>query len=150
MVSLKSNRRQRRCPSLLGIRFIYVTLVLFVATSCIPLLAWGQVPVAPQAPVPGPDSRQQQRPPGQQKPPPGKEYVFRPELTNPEFGECLQLEKNWKTLWGNYTQIYEQTRWMHPSSPQYAQTTYYLQQLKMQLDAVWNTFSTKCIHFPRR
>lgn len=149
VLSLKCRCRQDRCLGLSRIRFTYVALLLVLATSCIPQLAWSQAPSAPQAPVPDPDTRLQQKPPGRQRLAQGQEYVFRPELTNPEYGECLQLEKNWKSLWTNYAQVYEQTRWMPPNSPQYVQTTYYLQQLKMQLDAAWNTFS-KCIHFPRR
>lgn len=131
------------------LRLIDVTFILVVALMCAPNLTWGQVPTAPQAPVPGPAPSQ--RPSvRQQQPSRPPEYAFRPDLTNPEFGECLQLEKNWKALWGNYTQMYEQTRWMQPNSPQYVQTTYYLQQLKMQLDDAWNAFSSRCIYFPRR
>lgn len=78
------------------------------------------------------------------------EYAFRPDLSNPEYGECLQLEKQWKALWANYTQYYNQARMMYPGNPQYAQITYYLQNLKPQLDAAWNAFSGKCVYFPKR
>jgi hypothetical protein len=149
MVSIYHDHCHGRCFGLLGLKLLHIAFVLVVVSVCIPKLTWGQVPSTPQAPVPG--LERAQRPSiVQQKPHQSQEYAFRPDLTNPEFGECLQLEKNWKVLWGRYTQMYEQTRWMHPSNSQYIQTTYYLQQLKMQLDAAWNTFSSRCIYFPTR
>jgi len=78
------------------------------------------------------------------------EYAFRPNLTNPEYGECLQLEKGWQGLWQRYAQFYQSLQGMSPSDPQYSQTVYFMQQLKNQLDAAWNDFSSKCIYFPRR
>lgn len=98
----------------------------------------------PRRPQPGPEAQPQ--PQGQQP----TEYAFRPDLTNPEFGECLQLEKNWKNLYNKYYQIYSYARTMNPEDPQYAQTAYYVQHLKSQLDMAWNTFSSKCVYFPRR
>lgn len=78
------------------------------------------------------------------------EYAFRPDLTNPEYGECLQLERNWKNLYHKYYQMYSYVRTMSPGDPQYAQTAYYVQHLKSQLDMAWNSFSSKCVYFPRR
>jgi len=133
-----------------------------------PAAIYAQAPYPPQAPVAPPmpgaqqqyapqrqPQRQPQQPPRrQQTQPPAQdqrnEYAYRPDLTNPEFGECLNLEKNWQGLWQRYAEMYEGARWMNPQDPQYAQTAWYLQHLKGQLDAAWYTFSSKCIYFPQR
>jgi len=80
------------------------------------------------------------------------EYAFRPDLTNPEYGECLRLEKNWQALWQRYAQAYQQFMMMRPNDPQYRQMAAYAQGIKQQLDAAWNAFSGKCVYFspPRR
>jgi hypothetical protein len=119
-----------------------------------------QAPVVPgqpgyaQQPVPQPQMQMQQPYPTQQPgaQPQGEalEYAFRPDLTNPEFGMCLQLEKNWKGLWERYYQLYHQARMMNPNDPQYAQLAYYLNVLKSQLDTAWYEFSSRCVYFPRR
>jgi hypothetical protein len=100
-------------------------------------------PPYPSAPYQGgrpPMSSQQEMP---------SEYAFRPDLSNPEYGACLQLEKNWKALWHRYSQYYNQVRMMHPGDPQFGPATRYLQNMKMELDAAWNTFRNNCIYFPR-
>ena len=110
----------------------------------------------PQAPVqPGPPGQPVQPQPVQ--PQPGQsqgghpsEYAFRPDLSNPEFGRCLNLEKRWKALWQRYYQLYNQARMMNPNDRQYAQLTYYVQVVKQQLDAAWREFSGKCVYFPER
>jgi hypothetical protein len=101
-----------------------------------------------------------QAPPAQTGPPPGAappgpaqqqqplEYAFRPDLTNPEYGECLQLERNWRTLWQRYAQAYQTAMTLTPSHPQYQQQVAYVNGLKAQLDASWSAFSGKCVYFP--
>lgn len=149
MDPINPHDRQGRCLVLLKRRCFHVALLLVVATMCIPQPTLSQVPYPPQAPIPG--ATPLPRPySGPQQPRQPQEYAFRPDLSNPEYGECLQLEKNWKALWERYAQMYQQTRWIYPGNPQYAQTTYYLQQLKMQLDGAWYAFSSRCIYFPRR
>jgi len=104
----------------------------------------GPPPPARPAPPPGvapPAPQPQQRP---------MEYAFRPDLTNPEYGECLQLEKGWQGLWQRYAQYYQQFRSTRPDDPQYQQLAYIMQQLKSQLDTAWNEFSSRCVYFPRR
>lgn len=88
-----------------------------------------------------------QAPPAQQQP---LEYAFRPDLTNPEYGQCLQLEKHWKMLWDQYNQLYNQARMMNQRDPRYAQLTYHLYHLKGQLDAAWNNFASRCVYFGSR
>lgn len=85
--------------------------------------------------------------PFQQQMPP--EYAFRPDLSNPEYGNCLQWERNWKTLWYRYSEYYNQVRMMHPGDQRFGPATRYLQSMKMELDAAWNTFRNNCIYFPR-
>jgi len=92
----------------------------------------------PQAAPPGPPQQQQQQ----------LEYAFRPDLTNPEYGECLQLEKTWKALWQRYAQAYQTAMAMTPRHPQYQQQASYVNGLKAQLDVAWNAFSGKCVYFP--
>lgn len=127
--------------------FIWIILVLVMLSS----VSWAQQPYGMQPPaiqpVPG-------RPPGPQPPPQPQpqqplEYAFRPDLSNPQFGQCLNLEKNWKVLWQRYAQEYQRFRMMSPSDSQYRQMASYVQGLKQQLDAAWNTFSGQCIYFPR-
>jgi hypothetical protein len=115
------------------------------------LLAAIPVGITAQGPYPGPPPPAQPMGPPQQGPAPQQqpsEYAFRPNLTNPEFGECLQLEKAWQATWQRYAQEYQRFRWMNPSDPQYAQMTYYLRTLKQQLDATWQNFSGRCVYFP--
>jgi len=106
-----------------------------------PYSAPGQYRSAPDQARPGRGVPQAEMP---------QEYAFRPDLSNPEFGNCLQLEKNWKGLWDRYTNYYHQVAMMHPGSPQFGQATRVLQHMKMELDAAWNAFSSQCIYFPRR
>jgi hypothetical protein len=88
-----------------------------------------------------------QRPPGNQQP---LEYAFRPNLSNAEYGQCLQMEKHWKTVWNQYNQLYHQARMMNRQDPRYAQLTYQLYHLKRQLDSAWNNFASRCIYFGSR
>jgi hypothetical protein len=107
---------------------------------------------APQQQAPNPGSQALQPVPQQQQAQPGGqplEYAFRPNLTNPEFGMCLKLEKNWKALWNTYYQLYSQLRMMNPNDPRYAQMVRYAYGVKAQLDAAWQNFSSRCIYFPR-
>ncbi len=123
-----------------------VLLIFFLAVIPVALLAQAPYPgQAPPAQPMGPPGPPQQVPSPQQQP---GEYAFRPDLTNPEFGECLQLEKAWQAAWQRYAQEYQRVRWMNPRDPQYAQMTYYLRNLKQQLDATWQTFSGRCVYFP--
>ncbi|MFH0960424.1 MAG: hypothetical protein V1897_17160 [Pseudomonadota bacterium] len=104
---------------------------------------------APTWPPPqGPPPMGSQPQPNQQPQQPS-EYAFRPNLTNPEYGECLNLEKRWRSLWQNYYQLYNQTRMMNPSDPQYAQMANYVNHMKIQLDAAWAEFSGRCVYFPK-
>jgi hypothetical protein len=115
------------------------------------LLAAIPTGITAQGPYPGPPPPVQPMGPPPQGPAPQQqpsEYAFRPDLTNPEFGECLQLEKAWQATWQRYAQEYQRFRWMNPNDPQYAQMTYYLRTLKQQLDATWQTFSGRCVYFP--
>lgn len=144
-----------------------VIVLLLVASEFVPPACWAQAPQSPRAPVapeiggplpapprkpqtpqrrPQPVPQDQPQAPGQQP----LEYAFRPDLTNPEYGECLQLERNWQNLYQKYYQMYSYVRTMSPGDPQYAQTAYYVQHLKSQLDTAWNTFSNRCVYFPRR
>jgi hypothetical protein len=106
--------------------------------------------ITAQAPYPAQPQPTQPMPPPQQPPQQQPaEYAFRPDLTNPEFGECLNLEKIWRAAWQRYAQEYQRVRWMNPRDPQYGQMTYYLRNLKQQLDATWQNFSGRCVYFPK-
>lgn len=107
-------------------------------------------PIPGRQPLPPRPPQQPIQQPTQQQPQQPQEYAFRPDLTNPQYGECLNLEKNWKGLWQRYAQEYQRFRMMSPSDSQYQQMAYYLQGLKQQLDAAWNTFSGQCVYFPRQ
>jgi hypothetical protein len=113
-----------------------------------------QTPQTPAAPQPAPSVRPPQvggAGPSPQGSDPQKplEYAYRPELTNPEFGNCLSLEKNWRGLYQQYYREYEQLRMVDTRDPQYSAYVYRLQQLKQQLDAAWSAFGP-CIYFPGR
>ncbi|MBM3302194.1 MAG: hypothetical protein FJY85_19865 [Deltaproteobacteria bacterium] len=141
-------------------------LAVLLALAMISGGVWAQGPLPMQPPVapspPGYQTTPRARPPVQREPqrpaqrpgaqPEGErlEYAFRPDLTNPEFGMCLQLEKNWRGLYERYYQLYHQARMMNPQDPQYAQFAYYLNTLKSQLDTTWYEFSSRCVYFPRR
>lgn len=140
-------------------------LILFLILSFVPTLAliatpdeagsqtqFQGVPQAPQIQQPGPRQMTPQRPSAPQQAPQQmeSEYAFRPNLSNPEFGECLQLERNWKTLWNSYYQAYYHAQSMRPSDPQYQQMAAYVNNLRYQLDAAWANFSQRCVYFPRR
>ncbi len=114
--------------------FLVIAMILSV-----PMIACAQ---APAQPMPG-----QQPAPGPQMP---REYAFRPDLTNPQYGECLGLERNWQGLWQRYAMEYQRAMAMNPRSPEYAEMTRYMQGLKQQLDQAWNIFSSRCIYFPTR
>ena len=127
--------------SLLGIFImIFIGLVCGVAAQAPPSYPM-TVPPGPTAP-PG-------SPPGGQVPRQGgTQYAFRPDLSNPEYGQCLNLEKNWQNLWHTYNQLYHQATSMNQRDPNYVQMTYQLRDLKQQLDAAWHTFSSRCVYFP--
>jgi hypothetical protein len=129
---------------------LYGTAFVVIAVLCsILFLGLGfpcaQYP-APQPYPQGPPMGRQPQP--NQQPQQPLEYAFRPNLSNPEYGECLNLEKNWKNLWQTYYQLYNQTRMMNPSDPQYAQMANYVNHMKMRLDAAWADFSGRCVYFP--
>jgi len=137
----------RFCVTLAG-GLLAAVLAFGMILTVMPVTAWCQVPgypqVQPAQPMPGPTGppvQQQQRP---------QEYVFRPDLTNPEYGECLGLERNWQAMWHRYTQEYQRVVMMNPRDPNYGQMTRYLQGLKQQLDQAWGIFSSKCVYFPTR
>lgn len=128
-------------------------IVLALALITAPVAVWGQSPYPAQAPYPSqapaaPGVAPSQPMPPQAQPQQPMEYAFRPDLTNPEYGECLGLEKNWQTHWQRYAQAYQQVMMMNPKDPQYRQMAFYAQNLKQQLDAAWNAFSGKCVYFP--
>ena len=108
---------------------------------------WAQAQYPPQTGPPpgGPPPPMRQAP--QDRP---AEYAFRPDLTNPQYGKCLQMEKQWQQLWQQYYQQYYQHRNMNPADPSYAQLTWHLQNLRQQLDAAWSQFSSQCIYFRTR
>jgi hypothetical protein len=117
-----------------------------------PMAPYGpQPPVAqypqPAAPRPGPYTPQAAPGAQQQQP---LHYAFRPDLSNQQYGECLGLEQNWKNLWQQYAQGYQQVQYMNQSDPRYAQLTYYLADLRRQVDAAWAAFSSKCVYFRAR
>ncbi len=121
-------------------RLLQITFaVLLVVTAPAAGLAQFQAPPPMLAP-----------PPAQQNQQSPAEYAFRPDLTNPQYGECLQLEKTWKMLWQRYAQEYQRAQMMNPRDPQYAQMSYYMQSLKNQVDAAWQNFSSRCVYFPSR
>jgi hypothetical protein len=114
-----------------------------------------QAPVAPepappsqQSPYPAPPQRAQQ--PQQYPQSQRQEYAFRPDLTNPQYGSCLGLEKSWKSLWQQYAAGYQQAQSLNPQDPRYAQMSYYLTDLKRRMDAAWYQFSSECIYFPAK
>jgi hypothetical protein len=125
--------------AILVVTALFSIVLLVVDFSC------AQYPAPPlQGPpmgAPPPPNQQAQQP---------IEYAFRPNLSNPEYGECLNLEKRWKNLWQTYYQLYNQTRMMNPSDPQYAQMANYVNHMKRQLDAAWADFSGRCVYFPNR
>ncbi|MEW6349798.1 MAG: hypothetical protein AB1646_12100 [Thermodesulfobacteriota bacterium] len=137
-----------------------ITGVFMVLTG----VAQAQVPLPPRAPefqlppgqVPQGVQPQAQPPLPPQAPPPqqgaGFAYTFRPDLTNPQFGQCLGLEKQWKGLWQQYYEAYQNATQMYPGDPRWAQVTHYLANLKQQLDAAWHQFSSQCVQFrePKR
>lgn len=122
-------------------------VVIALSVLVLPLVVHAQAPYPPQpsappaAPVPQPTQIPQQQP---------TEYAFRPDLTNPQYGECLRLEKHWQALWQNYYQLYYQHRMMNPNDPAYSQLTYHVRAVKQQLDNAWQQFSSQCIYFPTR
>jgi hypothetical protein len=143
----------------LSVRPSFAALVLGVVFGAMPMQAWCQAPGYPQAqpaPVypqpqpaqpmqplaPGPPAQQQQQAPG--------EYAFRGDLTNPEYGECLALERTWQANWYRYAAEYRRAIMMNPKDPNFPQMTRYIQGLKQQLDQSWSIFSSKCIYFPNR
>ena len=140
------------------ILFLILSLAPIIGLMAIPDEAGSQnqfpgVPQAPQIQQPAPPQMVPQRRPATQPAPPQQmqsEYAFRPNLSNPEFGECLQLERNWKTLWNSYYQAYYHAQSMRPSDPQYQQMAAYVNNLRYQLDAAWSNFSQRCVYFPRR
>ncbi len=127
--------------------------VLAAALIILPIEAWSQSPYPPQAPYPtqqpaAPGRATSQAIPPASQPQQPLEYAFRPDLSNPEYGECLGLEKHWRALWQKYAQAYQQVMMMRPNDPQYRQMALHAQNLKQQLDAAWNGFSGKCVYFP--
>lgn len=130
------NERRRALKTLLAI-FWSVSFVAMAEAQGPP---YGQYSPMPYQRVGPPGTPQQKMP---------SEYAFRPDLSNPEYGNCLQLEKNWKALWHRYNQYYNQVQMMNPGHPQFGPTTRYLQGMKLELDAAWNTFRSNCIYFPR-
>ncbi len=144
-------------PRAFAAAFMGVLMVLTVA-------AQGQVPHPPYAPelqIPPDQSPQggqpQVQPPSTAQAPPqqqgaGLAYAFRPDLTNAQYGRCLGLEKQWKTLWHQYNEAYQNAVQMYPGDPRWNQVTQYMANLKQQLDAAWHQFSSQCIYFrePKR
>jgi hypothetical protein len=130
--------------------------LVIVALASIPLMGFqftnAQYPMAPSPPQGPPAGYPQQQAPFQQPQPQPQPlaYAFRPNLTNPEYGQCLGMEKRWQSLYQSYYALYNQARGMNPSDPQYAQTANYVNYMKSQLDSAWAEFSGKCVYFPER
>lgn len=124
---------------------IFGKVVLFILLPAfVPDGPWAQAPYyAPPSMPQGAPSPAAGGGPGK-----GPEYAFRPNLTNPEYGRCLQLEQHWRGMWQQYYDLYQQHRMMNPRNPAYRRLTYHLQLLRQQLDAAWNVFTSRCIHFP--
>jgi hypothetical protein len=122
--------------------FLVAAFVLSVASA-----TCAQGPYYPPAPGMQPPVPGQQAAPGPQQP---TEYAFRPDLTNPQYGECLGLERNWQELSQRYAMEYQRAAAMNPRSPEYAQMTRYMQGLRQQVDQAWNIFSSKCIYYRTR
>ena len=139
------------------LRSLLTKLLILLIISIVPATLWGQAAYPPQGSYPpqGPPPQQYQAPPPAQAPQQYQapqqqqlEYAFRPDLTNPQFGECLQLEAQWKALYQQYYQNYQRARSINPRDPAYARYSYYLRDLKRQLDAAWSNFSGRCVYFP--
>jgi hypothetical protein len=137
----QANAREHRCTHGKS-AIIVLSAILLVSLS-----AWGQVPFPPQQPMMPPGPPMQQPPQAVQQP---GEYAFRPDLTNPQFGECLNLEKQWKMLYQHYVQEYQRAQMMNPRDPNFGLVTRQMQNLKYQLDNAWNQFSSRCVYFPRQ
>ena len=133
-------------------------LVLGMILGAVPISVWCQAPGYPQAqpapvypqpqpaqpmqpPAPGPPAQQQQA---------LRDYAFRGDLTSPQYGECLEMERIWQANWHRYAAEYRQAMTMNPGDPNYPQMTRYIQGLKQQLDQSWNIFCSKCVYFPTR
>ena len=137
---------------------LLAVLLLGMVLGAMPISAWCQAPVYPQPqPAPGypqvPPAQPMQPsapgPPAQQQRMPG-EYAFRADLTNPQYGECLGLERTWQANWHRYAAEYQRAMMINPKDPTYPQVTLFIQGLRQQLDQSWNIFSSKCIYFPTR
>ena len=137
---------------------LLAALVFGVMFGAAPMSAWCQAPGYPPAqpapvyPQPQPPQTMQPLtpgPPGQQGPTTG-EYAFRGDLTNPQYGECLQLERIWQGNWYRYAAEYQRAVMMNPKDPNFPEMTRYIQGLKQQLDQSWNIFCGKCVYFPSR
>ena len=131
-------------------RFLGLTRIIFSGLAVTLLLLFGSSDgaLAQHQPQQGPPFGIQPQAPQQPQQP--LEYAFRPDLSNPQYGECLNLERRWKNLWQTYYQLYNQARMMNPSDPQYAQMANYVNYMKRQLDSAWADFSQRCVYFPNR
>jgi hypothetical protein len=127
-------------------RIFSLIAFILVLVQAPPATLWAQAPYAPQAPMMPPQGPPAQGGQGQQP----SEYAFKPDLSNPQYGQCLQMERQWKGLWNQYYQLYYQHRQMNPADPSYGQLSHHLGALKMQLDAAWQQFSSQCIYFRSR
>ena len=143
---------------------LLAVLVLGMAFGVMPMSASCQAPRYPQAPIypqpqQAPGYPQALPAPPVQPPAPGSpvqqqqmpgDYAFRADLTNPQYGECLGLERTWQANWYRYAAEYQRAMLINPKDPTYPQMTLYIQGLRQQLDQSWNIFSSKCIYFPTR
>jgi hypothetical protein len=77
------------------------------------------------------------------------QYSFRPNLSNPEYGECLGLEKRWKELHTQYATEYERARYVRPGSTNFNNYMIYIQNLRYEAEKAWMNFSSRCVYFPR-
>ena len=126
-------------------------IVLALIVPNLPVPAAAQNPYVPQGPVsPPPGTMPQQMPQPQSQGQGPLLYDFRPGMSNPQYGRCLWLEKNWKTLWQRYEAGYRQAQSVNPQDPRYAEIARDLANLKQQLDAAWQTLTDECIYFPDR
>ncbi len=130
-------------------KLVFIILVALVSAPFVGIESPNaQYPAAPQQGPPMGYPSQQPPPVYQQQQQP-LEYAFRPDLTNPEYGTCLNLEKRWKGLYQMYSSAYSQARMMNPSDPQYAPMANYVNSMKSQMDAAWAEFSGRCVYFPK-
>ncbi len=108
----------------------------------------GPQPTQPAPARPVNPQREQQRGYQGQAGFPKQKYAYRPDLTNPQYGQCLKMEEQYWKMWEEYNQLYQTANTMYPGDPRYARITRYLQGLSQRMNQAWSAFSSRCIYFP--